>query len=155
MKNNKRNNLAKEIEEKMISYLKENVDLKQNINELNNEREDLEKRFILEMISILDSLDTKFENYEERVKSNSLSGESLKIVDNFRSINRKIIRILQSLNVEEIKFEDSKARIGDCNVIETKPNPDMENESILITIKKGYRREDKVLRKAEIITVKN
>jgi molecular chaperone GrpE len=143
------------IEEQVTSNLKNIVKLKQEISFQKDNYEDKIKCLLLELISILDSFDVKYENYEEKKNRNELSEESQKIIENFKSIYRKISRTLENYGVKEINFESNKAQIGLCKIIETKPEPNHENETILIILKKGFYLNNKVLRPAEVITVKN
>ena len=144
-----------EIEKKTIGYLKTIVDLNQNIKNIEIKKEDDEKKFALELISVLDSFETKYDAYNGKIKNNELSEDSKKIIDSFKTILRKVTRILDSYNIQEINFEDRKMKPGLCNIIETKPDPQQENETILLVVKKGYTMRAKVIRKAEVTTVKN
>ncbi len=147
--------LVNNIEEQVTTYLKTIVELKQDSNLKKNSYEDKYRFFLLELISLLDSFEVKFEHYEEKKNKNSLSTESEKIIDSFKTIYRKINSILDSVGVKEIIFEDNKAQIGLCKIIETKPDLDRDNETILFMLKKGFYWHDKVLRPAEVVTVRN
>ena len=155
MKKQNYTNLVSEIEQKTIGYLKAIVNLNHNIKNIEIKKDDDEKKFALDLIAVLDSFETKFDAYEEKIRNNELSEDSKKIIDSFKTISRKVSRILESYNIQEIKFDDGKIKPGLCNIIETKPDPQKENETILILLKKGYTIRDKVIRKAEVITVRN
>jgi len=74
----------------------------------------------------------------------------------FRSIYKKIVRLLSERGVEQIEFPGHKAVFGFCKVMGTKAVPGMENEHILSVLRKGYQKKSgEVLRPAEVITVLN
>lgn len=155
MGNNYNQKLLYEVEVKVLSYLKQIVDLKQSNSDLSLEKNDMEKNFMLDLISILDAFDIKFDVYKEKQNDGQLTEEGIKIIESFRSIQRKVLRILEHYNIEEIKFIEGKVKPELCNIIDTKPDAEKANETILETLKKGYKINDKIIRKAEVITVKN
>ena len=147
--------LLAELEQKIISYLSEIVDLRQESNQLITKQIDQAKQFASDLIALKDALDVKFDNYNEMFEKTSVTTEVENAINNFKSISRKILRIMETYKIQEINFADQKAKLEMCTIVETRPNPNLEDETILFTLKKGYLLEGKVVRKAEVITVKN
>jgi molecular chaperone GrpE (heat shock protein) len=76
---------------------------------------------------------------------------------NIRSVHKKLKRLLQARDLVEIEFPENMARIDACKVVDTRIVPGAKNETILSVVKKGYvdKKNGKILRKAEVITVLN
>ena len=64
---------------------------------------------------------------------------------------------MKSGDIVQMEFPDNTARMDYCEIIDTRVEPEMENQIILSVMKKGYinRKTGAVLRKAEVITVLN
>ena len=64
---------------------------------------------------------------------------------------------MKSGDVVKMGFPENKARIDYCKIVDTRKEPEMENEAIVAVIKNGYvnKQDGAVVRKAEVITVLN
>lgn len=72
----------------------------------------------------------------------------------FQKIEKRLNKILNSLNITEIIFNEgildpNKARVVDCR----KDSQNLPSTKILEVCRKGYQRGDKVVRPADVITV--
>lgn len=114
-----------------------------------------EKDLYSSLFEILDA----FESLDEtiRVKEEDMDKTARLMARNIRAIHRKIIRMLKARHISPLEFQDHKARMDYCKVVDTLEDPDKENETILTIVKNGYINEEfgTVLRKAEVITVLN
>lgn len=155
MKKNNINETITVLEGSVINLLKQNAELSQNIIHSEQKFNDQLKKVALELISIIDSFEIKYENYKEMFDNGKIKEAELKVADSYQSISRKIIRILESYDVSEINFNNNMAIMGYCKVVETKPDSTKEDGTILFTLKKGYTLNNKLLRPAEVISVKN
>jgi molecular chaperone GrpE (heat shock protein) len=147
--------MAKEfISRKLIDFQKKIAELSFALTSLRNDRASGERALYLELFEVLDSLENVFHSIEEKEPEWDKSAQMA--IKSFRSIYRKIMRILSHRGIEQIEFPDNKAIFGLCKVVETKAEPGKENEQILSVLRKGYREKDgKVIRPAEVITVLN
>jgi molecular chaperone GrpE (heat shock protein) len=86
-----------------------------------------------------------------------LDKTSLSLLNNMRAVQRKLLRLLSVRNIVPLDFPDRRATAEQCRIVETKQMPEKEDEEILAVLKKGYldREENLVLRKAEVVTVRN
>ena len=98
-----------------------------------------------------------FENVEGTIKAkeDGMDKTARRLAKNVRSIRKKLVRLLKANNVIKMEFPDGRAGMDSCKVVDTRASDSLEDETILEIIKNGYinRNEDKVLRKAEVITV--
>ena len=106
---------------------------------------------MLELMLVLDAFENIFKNLEE--KETTFEKSMRRGLKSFKGIQRKIIRILEERGVEKIEFPDGKAVIGLCQVVETRAIDGPEEGEIIAIVRNGYRRGDRVLRPAEVITV--
>lgn len=155
MKKNNINETINLIEGNVINLLKQNAEFSQNNIHLEQKFNDRLKGVVLELISIIDSFENKFANYKELSENGKIKEEELKVAESYNSISRKIIRILEAYDVFEIYFDNNMATMGYCKIVETKPDSTKEDGAILFTLKKGYKMNNKLLRPAEVISVKN
>jgi molecular chaperone GrpE (heat shock protein) len=77
------------------------------------------------------------------------------MLKSFQAINRKLLRILEESGVERLAFPDGKAEIGLCKIVDTEVMEGAEDGTIVSVIRSGYRRGERILRPAEVITVAN
>ncbi len=114
-----------------------------------------EKDLSLNLFEILDA----FENLDVTIRSkeNGFDKTTRRMAKNVRSIHRKLLRILKTNHIIQMEFPNKKARMDYCKVVDTREAADAENETILCVVKNGYidKQLNKVLRKAEVITVRN
>jgi len=142
------------IRHKLIDFQKKIADLSFEIASLQKDYSSGEKALYLELFEVLDSFENVFQAVEEKEPAWDRSAQMA--MKSFRSIYRKILRILSHRGIEQIEFPDNKAVFGLCKVVETKADPVKENEQILSVLRKGYRAKDgNVIRPAEVITVLN
>lgn len=113
------------------------------------------KDSFLNLLDIMDAFETLENNLE--TKKDSLDKTAKMLGRNIISIHRKLVRHFQSASIVPMKFPRNKATMELCKIIETREDPDLENEIILEIVKKGYIniQDNSVLRKAEVITVLN
>ena len=104
---------------KLINFQKNMVTLSRELearNELSRQQED---GLFLELASVLDSFENVFNNLQD--KEESLDKSAKRAMKSFRSIYRKLLRILDESGVERLESPDGKAAIGLCKVVDTEP----------------------------------
>jgi molecular chaperone GrpE (heat shock protein) len=138
---------------KLINFQKAIVTLSRELDaqdELSRQRED---GLFLELASVLDSFENVFNNLKD--KEQAFDKSAKRAMKSFRGIHRKLLRILEDNGVERLEFPDGKAEIGLCKVVDTESMAGAEEGSIISVVRDGYRRGDRILRPAEVITVTN
>lgn len=73
----------------------------------------------------------------------------------FATSKRKLLELFKKYEVCEIQFPNGLATIDDCQISDTEPNAEKPNDTIVSIEKKGYRRNGRLLRLAEVVIVKN
>ena len=143
------------LKKKFIEFQTKISELSQSIHACKENNFNREKDFLLNIFEVIDA----FDNLEETIsaKEKDLDKTSLRIVKSIRSIYRKLKRILEDKKIVPLDFPDNKASMEKCIIVETEENSELENETIISIVKKGYiNTEEKViLRKAEVITAVN
>jgi len=138
---------------KLINFQQNIVSLSRELdaqNELSWQQED---GLFLELASVLDSFENVFNNLQD--KEESFDKSAKRAMKSFRSIHRKLLRIMDERGVERLAFPDGKAEIGLCKVVATESRVGAEEGAIISVVRNGYRRGDRVLRPAEVISVAN
>ena len=138
------------------------IEFERTIAELNHARtedrnmyQEKEKALCLGLLDILDA----FENIDETIeaKKDEFDKTTRMLSKNIRSIHKKLIRLMKSSDVVKMAFPEDKARMDYCKIVDTRKEPQMENEAIVAVVKSGYvnKQDGAVVRKAEVITVLN
>jgi molecular chaperone GrpE len=145
--------MLKKIEENVISLIRETAFLKEEIGKRENEHHDQLKKLLLSMVEILDDFDRKFINIGSRLEQ---ADEQTRIWINYFKSTRKLLwLVMKERGVSEIETLGIKAIPGYHFILDVVSRPGMEDETIVEEMKKGYFWKKEVLRKAEVITVKN
>jgi molecular chaperone GrpE (heat shock protein) len=142
-----------ELEQLIIQNLKSTNLLKNEVERKENEKHDLLKEISISIIDILDS----FEKIEESVieKEYHKIDEVNKTVYRYKTIQKKLLGLLQKHGVTRIEFPDNRLIVGLCEVVETEADSNRKNDDIISVIRNGYIRGKELIRSAQIIVVKN
>ena len=144
---------ATELEQIIIQNLKSTNHLKNEIEKQENEKHDLLKNISLNIIDIIDSC----ENIDEWVIDNEYNevDEARKTNSRYKTIQKKLLALLQTQGISKIEFPDNRLIVGLCEVIETEADRNRKNDEIISIIRNGYIRGKELIRPAQIIVVKN
>jgi len=142
-----------ELEQLIIQSLKSTNLLKNEVERKENEKHDLLKDISLNIIDIIDS----FERIEESIieKEYNKIDEVNKTTSRYRTIQKKLLSLLQKHGVTKIEFPDNRLIVGLCEVVETEAVSNRKNDEIISIIRNGYIRGKELIRPAQIIVVKN
>jgi molecular chaperone GrpE (heat shock protein) len=142
-----------ELEQLIVQYLKSTNLLKNEVERKENEKHDLLKDISLNIIDIIDS----FERIEESIieKEYNKIDEVNKTTSRYRTIQKKLLSLLQKHGVTKIEFPDNRLIVGLCEVVETEADSNRKNDEIISVIRNGYIRGKELIRSAQIIVVKN
>lgn len=145
--------MFEEIENKLSDILKSNKALARELeeNQVNSEKD--KNEIFLDVISILDV----FTREEKVIADHSWnqSEDSQKAIKRLTNVKKKIGTILEKHGVKKILFEDGFSNDDLCTVTDTEPAPEHQNGYILSVEKEGYTRNGNLLRRAEVVIVKN
>jgi molecular chaperone GrpE (heat shock protein) len=147
------NTLKSQLNHIIVEKLQSNNQLKNAIEQKENEKHDLLKDLSLKIIDVIDS----FENSEEWVTENELNkvDEARRVVSKFKIVHRKLLGLLKEYGITKIEFPDNRLIVGLCEVVETEANSQKKNDEIVSVIRNGYIRGKELIRSAQIIVVKN
>lgn len=142
-----------ELEQLIVQNLKSTNLLKNEVERKENEKHDLLKDISLNIIDIIDS----FERIEESIieKEYNKIDEVNKTTSRYRTIQKKLLSLLQKHGVTKIEFPDNRLIVGLCEVVETEADSNRKNDEIISVIRNGYIRGKELIRPTQIIVVKN
>ncbi len=143
------------LKKKLIGFQKQIADLNHEIKTIQETHLNKETEIWMNILEILDA----FENLDDFIESkkDEFDKPARKLAKSIESIEKKTRRFLKANHIVPVEFDDHKAKRQYCKIIDTKPDPGLENETVLEVLKTGYINTDKniVLRKAEVVTVSN
>jgi len=147
------NQSVSEFKQLIIQNLKSTSILKNEVESKENEKHDLIKNVSLNIIDIIDSC----ENIDEWVIDNEYNevDEARKTNSRYKTIQKKLLALLQTQGISKIEFPDNRLIVGLCEVIETEADRNRKNDEIISIIRNGYIRGKELIRPAQIIVVKN
>lgn len=141
------------LEKKITSLLKENNLQKHQIEKLESERiQDMDNLF-KDLIGVVDV----FEKSEKIIQERELDKleETQKAINRILLAKKKLLSVLENNGVKKIEFPDNMLDDDKCIVAETMPDTNHPNNFVLEIIKNGYYRAERVLRRSEVVIVKN
>lgn len=143
------------LREKLVTFQREIVELKQLAKEQEETCLHRERTLFAELFEVLDVFDNLELNL--RRKPEPLDKTSQSLLNSMKAVQRKLLRLLGSRQIEPLEFADRQAKLDQCMIVETRSMPSRENEEILAVLKRGYldTAHNAVLRKAEVVTVRN
>lgn len=145
--------MLKKIEEDIVRLIKENASLKEEIEKKESDHHEDFKSFLLRILEILDDFDRKFINISPKLEG---ADEQTRIWINYFKSTRKLLgKILKAWGVVEIDSLGMKAIPGYHFTVDVVPRKGLEDETIVEELTKGYLWKNEILRKAEVIAVKN
>jgi molecular chaperone GrpE (heat shock protein) len=141
------------LEEKITSLLKENNLQKHKIEQIESARVQEMDNLIKELITVVDV----FEKSEKIIQERELdkTEEAQKAINRILLAKKKLLSVLENNAVKKIELSNNMLDDDLCIVAETMPDANHPNNLVLEIIKNGYYREERVLRRAEVVIVKN
>ena len=143
----------KELENIIVQNLQSTNNLKNEVERKENEKHDQLKDISLGIIDILDS----FERVEESLieKGIDKNEEANKIMNRYKTIQKKLLNLLQKYGITKIEFPDNRLIVGLCEVVETEADSNRKNDEVISVVRSGYIRGKELIRASQIIVVKN
>ena len=141
------------VEKKISEILKDKKDLSIRIEKNQRDNDQLLDEVFLEAISVLDVFSREEKIIED--KGWNLSDDSQKAIKRLLNAKKKLNTMLEKYDVRKITFENSMSHDDLCSITDTEPDSEKPNGFILSIEKEGYTRNGHLLRRAEVVIVKN
>ena len=139
--------------EEITRLKKENLLNQNNIEELSLNYERQIDTLLNDFISVIDA----YEKVETKIKEMDLPED-----DNIQRVIKRLLQpkktalsILSKNGVSQIDIVGKPLNEDICTVIETEPDNEKENDIVLSIEKSGYIRGERLIRRAEVIIVRN
>lgn len=134
--------------------------IKQDNLKLRNEKEEealSHERQIDSLIGEIIQVIDAFEKSETKVKDCGLCDDenAQKAVKRMLQPKKVALALLAKYNVSQIDLDGKLVDDNICTVIDTEPDPDKEDGFVISIEKNGYLRGDRLIRRAEVIVVRN
>jgi molecular chaperone GrpE (heat shock protein) len=141
------------IEQKLSEILKDKKNLSNMIEENQRKKEQLLDEVFLDAISVLDAFSREEKVIEDHEWNQS--EDSQKAIKRLLNAKKKLNTMLEKYDVKKIVFEDGMSNDDLCSVTDTEPDAEKPNGYILSIEKEGFTRNGHMLRRAEVVIVKN
>ncbi len=143
------------LRERLVAFQREIATLKRQLNEQEETCLRRERELFAGLFEVLDAFDSIDLNLRKKSEPLDKTGHSL--LTSMNAVQRKLLRLLRSRQIEPLDFPDRRATVESCLIVDTKSVPERTNEEIIAVLKRGYRDAARniVLRKAEVVTVRN
>ena len=142
-----------ETEADIIALLRQSSALQTGLKDCREKATQEKQKMLLHLARVLDAFDRVFDNIGPKEKD---ADKQTKIwLGNFRSIRRVVESTLKEEGVRKIESPTGKAIPGFHTIVETVENPELEDDTIVEELERGYLWGEQILRKASVKTVKN
>ena len=141
------------IEQKISEILKDKKNLSNMIEENQRKKEQLLDEVFLDAISVLDAFSREEKVIEDHEWNQS--EDSQKAIKRLLNAKKKLNTMLEKYDVKKIVFDDGMSNDDLCSVTDTEPDAEKPNGYILSIEKEGFTRNGHMLRRAEVVIVKN
>lgn len=132
---------------KVIEFQKSIVELKDELRQLQNAADKEAKRAFLEQLEWFDLLSLAIEDLK--------ASEHTVFIKSFERLQKKMQRYFESHAILPVTPKHSEQDADCIKVLDTRPHPELPEGTVLEIIRPGYRWKGQVLRKAELVTVRN
>jgi len=141
-----------QLEQILTRELSQNLELKNKVREKDLEKQDLMKDFFLGIIKVIDSFESKEDNLTEKFINQE---PATLVIQSYSSIKKQLLNLLGKYGVTLLEFSENRLIVGYSKVVDTEPDQNKKNDTIINIVKNGYIRGSELIREAEIIIVKN
>ena len=145
--------MFKIIEVKISEIQKSNKEISNRIEENICKREKYLDEIFLDIIATLDIFERE-ENIIEEKEWNK-SEDSIKAIKRLLNTKKKLLSILDKYNVQKLVLPNSLSNDDLCIISDTEPDISKPNGYIISTLKNGYTRDGHILRRMEVVIIKN
>lgn len=141
------------IEAEITRVKKENLRQKNEMEEMQLDYERQMDGLVNDFIGVIDA----FEKAETKVKEQGLDEDenAQKVLKRMNQPKKIALSVLSKYNVSRIDLDGKMMDENLCTVVDTEPDSTKEEGFVLSIEKDGYVRGDRLIRRAEVIIVKN
>ena len=141
------------IETEITRLKQDNLKQKNTIEESSLDHERQIDALVSDVITIIDA----FEKAEVKVKEMGLTEDenAQKAIKRMLQPKKMALSVLAKYNVTRIDLDGKPMNADTCIVVDTEPDADKEEGTILSIEKNGYQRGNRLIRRAEVIIVRN
>ena len=141
------------INEKLSELARKNLELQSECEKANKRAESILDEALCEFLTVLDT----FERAEQYIEEHELDKDEdgSKAIKRLLNAKKKAMFVLEKYNVKKMVFENNMSIPDWCSVTDTEPDSSRQNGEIVSIEKNGYLRDDRLLRSAEVIIIKN
>ena len=147
------NDIKSAINEKLSELARKNLELQSECEKANKRAESILDEALCEFLTVLDT----FERAEQYIAEHELDKDEdgSKATKRLLNAKKKAMFVLEKYNVKKMVFENNMSIPDWCSVTDTEPDSSRQNGEIVSIEKNGYLRDDRLLRSAEVIIIKN
>lgn len=141
------------IEAEITRLKQDNLKQKNTIEESSLDHERQIDALVSDVITIIDA----FEKAEVKVKEMGLTEDenAQKAIKRMLQPKKMALSVLAKYNVTRIDLDGKPMNADTCIVVDTEPDADKEEGTVLSIEKNGYQRGSRLIRRAEVIIVRN
>lgn len=141
------------IETEITRLKQDNLKQKNTIEESSLDHERQIDALVSDVITIIDA----FEKAEVKVKEMGLTEDenAQKAIKRMLQPKKMALSVLAKYNVTRIDLDGKPMNADTCIVVDTEPDADKEEGTVLSIEKNGYQRGNRLIRRAEVIIVRN
>lgn len=141
------------IEAEITRLKQDNLKQKNTIEESSLDHERQIDALVSDVITIIDA----FEKAEVKVKKMGLTEDenAQKAIKRMLQPKKMALSVLAKYNVTRIDLDGKPMNADTCIVVDTEPDADKEEGTVLSIEKNGYQRGNRLIRRAEVIIVRN
>ena len=141
------------IESEVTQIKQENVKLKNALEESDLNAERKIDALILELVQVIDA----FDKAELVVKEKGFTDDETasKAIKRMLQPKKMALAVLSKYNVTQIDLDGKLINEDICTVVDTEPDPTKEDGLVVSIEKSGYMRGERLIRRAEVVIVRN
>ena len=141
------------ITEELGKLKKQNIQLQQSLREQEAKSTAQSEDLFLELLEVADTLESLLTYLENN--SNPTPEFIQRLPRSIGAIYRKLLNVLAKRQVIPIELEESQLDFNLCKVVDREVRTDLPDQTITQILRRGFRRNEKILRPAEVIVSKN
>lgn len=145
----------KALKTRIIGFQGEIVKIKQDLHQAEEHSQKEQKKLILEQLEWFDALNMIIED----VRSDEASGNTGLIIKSLERLKNKMQRHFTSISISLINpvnaLNDISSDVSSIKVVSTLSDLNIADGTIVETLRKGYKWKNQVIRKTEVVTIKN
>ncbi len=141
------------IESEITKIKQENLKQKNDIEELSLNHERQIDALINDFIQVIDA----YEKVEAKIKESGQADDenAAKIIKRMLQPKKVALSVLSKYNVNQIDLDGKMIDENLCTVVDTEPDSSKEDGMVVSIEKNGYVRGDRLIRRAEVVVVRN